>query len=77
MALDIMRIMWWNKKPQAKTRLEELIEARAALHRQLEILQGPGAYHREQTQTDLQIAELAATLQEIETFIADEEAGDA
>jgi hypothetical protein len=57
-----------------KSLRQELLEARAKLRRQIEILQGVPLYDRgsgEYMQAPAQIAELTATLQEIEDSLAE------
>jgi hypothetical protein len=70
--------MWWHKvKTSKKTRLEELIEARDKLQRQIEILKMQPVSQRfdNVSQTPALIAELTALLVEVESELTDEQRG--
>jgi hypothetical protein len=65
--------MWWFKKKVEKSRFEQLSEARDRLRRQIEILRMGPALTRDRTpQTPKLIAELSATVAEIERELKDE-----
>ena len=65
--------MWWFKNKVEKSRSEQLTEARDKLRRQIQILKMGPAYARDRTpQTPKLIAELSATLAEIEKEIKEE-----
>ena len=65
--------MWWNRKSKpAKTRREELIDAREKLSRQIELLNiNPGYNSGNMTQIPELIAELQIILVEIEAELND------
>jgi hypothetical protein len=70
--------MWWHKvKTSKKTRLEQLIEARDKLQRQIEILKMQPIPQRVDSlsQTPALIAELSAILAEVESELTDEQMG--
>jgi hypothetical protein len=68
--------MWWPKvKTSKETRLEQLIEARDKLQRQIEILKMQPISQRFESQTPALIAKLSALLVEVESELTDEQTG--
>jgi hypothetical protein len=70
--------MWWHKdKTPEKTRLEQLIEARDKLQRQIEILKMQPMPREADSvsQTPALIAKLSALLVEVESELTDEQTG--
>ena len=65
--------MWWFKKKVEKSRFEQLSEARDKLRRQVDILRmGPALTKDRTPQAPKLIAELSATVAEIERELKDE-----
>ena len=67
--------MWWKKEsPPEKSRLEELIQARDDLRRQIQILKDGPVYYRDRTpQTARLVKDLSAALYEIEQELVEEQ----
>jgi hypothetical protein len=68
--------MWWRKPKPEPSRVAQLTEARDKLRRQIEIMRAGPVYMRDGTpQTAQLIAELKATLADIEQELRNEPPG--